>query len=181
MNARISFRVAVMRCLRLFVLYSLLTSLATAEAPKLWSEDKITLTQPFEAAVIAAGGVSPWSGTTTIYLMELGDKKRICLATLKLATATNLDDLVVYKIIDQKEYASLRATLAQEPSSYHACLFIPSVPLDRFVWISPLGKIGNPFGEGDLLRIVASRLVDDAEQQKQSNKPEIATPRNPSD
>ena len=149
-----------MRCLHLAVFYCSLTSLVFADAPKLWSDGKITSAQPFEAAVIAAGGVSPWSGTTQILLIELGDKKRVCLATLKIATATNFNELVDYKIIDSKEYEAVILALSKEPSVYHACVFSPPLPVDRFAWVSPLGIVGHPFGDKDMLQIVALRLLE---------------------
>jgi hypothetical protein len=151
-----------MRCLHLAVFYFSLTSLGLADAPKLWSEGKITSEQPFEAAVIAAGGVSPWSGTTQLYLIELGDKKRVCLATLKIATATNFNDLIDYKIIDSKQYEVARSALSKEPSAFHACVFSPPLPVDRFAWMSPLGIIGHPFRDKDMLQIVALRLLEGA-------------------
>jgi len=155
-----------MRCLHLAVLCFSLTSLVFADASKLWSEGKITTTQPFEAAVIAAGGVTPWSGTTHLYLVELGDKKRICLATLKIASATNSDNLVEYEIISPEAFEVTRAALSKEPSEFHSCVFSPPLPVDRFAWVCPLGNIGRPFGDKDLLQDVASRLLKEARKKE---------------
>lgn len=155
-----------MRCLHLAFLCFSLASLVFADAPKLWSEGRITSKQPFQAAVIAAGGVTPWSGTTHLYLVELGDKKRICLATLKIATATNSDDLVEYVIISPEAYEVKRAALSKETSEFHSCVFSPPLPIDRFAWVCPIGNIGRPFGDKDLLQSVASRLLEGARKKE---------------
>ena len=158
-----------MRCLNLVFFCFSLANLVFADTPKLWFEGRITSRQPFQAAVIAAGGVTPWSGTTHLYLVELGDKKRICIATLKVATATNLDNLVDYEIISPEAYELRKATLSKEPSEFNSCVFSPPLPIDRFAWVCPIGNIGRPFGDKDLLQDIASRLLKEARKKESAS------------
>lgn len=87
-----------------------------------------------------------------------------------MGTATNFDDLVDYKIIDSKEYEAARVALSKEPFEFHACVFSPPLPIDRFVWVSPLGIVGRPFGDEDVLQIVALRLLEGVKKKNSAEQ-----------
>jgi len=123
---------------------------------KIWVDGRITPDQPFAAKVIAAGGISPWSAKTHIYLQEIGEKKRYCLATIYI---THLPKKIIdYKILEEKPDFNKKnspfATGHHYSGFYNACLFTPAVPLDRFVWIEALNRgVGKKFGDQDLIHI----------------------------
>ena len=116
------------------------------ELKKLWSEGKITPEQPFKAKVIAAGGLSPWSGKTVLYLREEKGKKRILKALIGIAT----DKGVHYEELTAADFEKV---LKWEGDSKHydATVYITPVEVSQFVCTSPLGYIGKKFGESDLV------------------------------
>jgi len=123
---------------------------------KIWVDGKITPEQPFPAKVIAAGGISPWSAKTHIYLQEIGEKKRYCIAMIYLTHLPN--KIIDYKILEEKpdfnKKGSPFSSGHHSSGVYNACLFTPAVPLDRFVWIEALNRgVGKKFGDKDLIHI----------------------------
>ena len=141
------------------------------ELAKIWQNEKITPEQPFAAKIIAAGGISPWSGTTHIYLQEIGGKKRFCLATIHLGHLPK--KIIGYEILKEKP----DFTKNNSPFSsghhysgwYNACLFTPSIPIDRFVWIECLQGwgVGKKFGDKDLIH---KKITERHNNQKMENK-----------
>ena len=131
------------------------------ELGKLWKDGKITPEQPFAAKVLAAGGISPWSGVTHVYLQEICEKKRYCIAIIYLGA--------VEKVIEYKIIASMPAPNAKHfpftKRGYNACLFTPALSIEKFVWIEPFqGRgVGKKFGKQDLIRML---IIQRHERQK---------------
>lgn len=113
---------------------------------KLWVEGKITPDQPFKAKIVAAGGLSPWSGETIIYLREEGGEKRFLEARVGFGTGKGIR----YTILkgEKKNFAEILAG-----KGYGAAVFIDPVDVSNFVWASPLGGVGSIFGEKDIVKV----------------------------
>jgi hypothetical protein len=117
------------------------------ELNQLWKDGKITPEQPFKAKVVAAGGMSPWSGYIVIYLQEIDGEKRFLEAKVAIAYSTG----VTYKNLSHKRYKQILERL-ENNGSQDSILFTDPMDVSRFVCSSPLGYVGAMFGEKDIVR-----------------------------
>ena len=117
------------------------------ELNQIWKDEKITPDQPFKAKVVAAGGMSPWSGYTVIYLQESGGEKRFLEAKVAFGYSTG----VTYKILPHKSFKQISERLTKHPTQNSTLLTDP-IDVTRLVWFSPLGYIGSVFEEQDIVR-----------------------------
>lgn len=120
-------------------------------ADVLWKDGKITPEQPFKAKVVAAGGLSPWSGETVVYLREdKPDEKeggRFLAARISFATGKGIQ----YKELTQEEFDKV-LKWETDTRFYNATVFITPVDVSQFVWSSPLGYLGKPMGDFDMVK-----------------------------
>ena len=142
------------------------------ELAKIWQNEKITPEQPFTAKIIAAGGMSPWSGVTHIYLQEIGGKQRFCLATIYYGVRSD-KKVIDYEILKEKPDFTMKNSPFSSghhySGSYNACLFTPAVPIDKFVWIECLQGcgVGKKFGDKDLIH---KQITEHHNHRKMENK-----------
>lgn len=137
----------------LFVICFLQASLSAAEnkldqeSPALWQDGKITPEQPFQAKIVAAGGLSPWSGETAIYLREEGDHGRYLQAKVGVVTGSGIQ----YKELAKADFDEVLKWKGGA-SGYNACVYITPVEVSQFVYVSPLGDAGAKMGEADVVK-----------------------------
>ena len=115
-------------------------------ASKLWTEGKVTPEQPFKAKVVAAGGISPWSGETVLYLREDVEEGRFLEVRIGFATGKGVR---YTPIKNKKVFDEIVGSL----SGYGAAVFLDPVEISRFVWASPMGGVGRIFGDKDLVKM----------------------------
>jgi len=123
---------------------------------RLWVEGRVTPEQPFKAKVVAAGGVSPWSGETVLYLREDGEGGRFLRVRIGFATGEGVRYVVIK---DKKMFDGIVGKLR----GHGAAVFIDPVDVSRFVWASPLGGVGRIFGDEDLVKMAYVPASKDAE------------------
>jgi hypothetical protein len=143
----------------LLLLASYTTNVSAVEVDevKFWHDGKITPEQPFKGKVVAAGGISPWSGETVLYLRENVENPRFLKVRISFATGKGVRYLPVK---DQKSFDEIVENL----STYGAALFIDPVDINRFVWASPIGGVGSVFGDKDLVKVAYTTALNNAEQ-----------------
>lgn len=145
--------VAVRTYLTLLITFVLQACLLAEEgksnpiADQLWRDGKITPDQPFKAKIVAAGGISPWSGHTVIYLKEDGDNGRI----LRALVGVHVNTGVQYKKLTKAEFEEV-LEWKTDRKSYNACVYITPVDVSKFVYSSCLGYVGSKMGESDIVR-----------------------------
>jgi hypothetical protein len=130
----------------LVVIFSLKSFAAEDHTSKLWTDGKVTPDQPFKAKVVAAGGVSPWSGETVIYLREDVVEGRFLEVRIGFSTGNG----VRYTPIKNQEVFD---KIVKGLTGYGATVFIDPVEISRFVWASPMGGVGEIFGDKDLVKM----------------------------
>ncbi len=115
----------------------------------LWTNGKVTPEQPFKAKVVAAGGISPWSGETVIYLREDGGEGRSLEVRIGFATGKGVRYTVskTYK----KDLKELVDSLNKR--GYGIAVFLDPVDISKFAWASPMGGVGRIFGDKDLVKM----------------------------
>jgi len=119
------------------------------ESASLWKDGKITPEQPFEARIVAAGGLSPWSGEIVIYLREEGGHGRYLSARVGVVTGSGIQ----YKELSKADFDEILKWKG-DSSAYNACVYITPVEVSRFVYVSPLGDVGAKLGDTDIVKKV---------------------------
>jgi hypothetical protein len=116
---------------------------------QLWKDGKITPEQPFQAEVVAAGGLSPWSGQIVIYLREKAENGRV----LQVVIGVFVKGGIEYVEITQKEFDAVLEWRA-DSRGYNACVYVTPVDVSNFVWVTPLGDVGKKLGDSEIVRQV---------------------------
>lgn len=140
-------------------------------ASLLWRDGKITPEQPFKAKVVAAGGLSPWSGETVIYLREDGENGRLLKVMIGVATRSGIN----YTEITQKDFNEILKQMNKE-RSYHSCVFFEPVEVSNFVWVTGLGNVGKKLGDDEIVKRV---YLESLEKDKQKDTAVPDTSSNP--
>lgn len=117
------------------------------ESTALWQDGKITPEQPFQAKIVAAGGLSPWSGEIVIYLREEGDQGRYLQAKVGVGTGSGIQ----YGELAKADFDEV-LKWKRDTSGYNACVYITPVEVSQFVYVSPLGDVGAKMGDADVVK-----------------------------
>lgn len=139
------------------MIYPFCASAKDNNESKLWTEGKVTPEQPFKAKVVAAGGISPWSGETVLYLREDVKDGRFLEVRIGFATGKG----VRYTPLENKKAFD---DIVDNLKGDGATIFLDPVDITRFVWASPMGGVGQIFGDKDLVRMAYTHPSKQAEQ-----------------
>lgn len=137
----------------------------------LWTDGKITPEQPFKAKVVAAGGISPWSGKIVMYLREDGEKGRLLEVMIGVGIGTGIQ----YTEIPQNSFDEILKQMSKE-RSYHSCVFFEPVDVSNFVWVTGLGNVGKKLGDDEIVKRV---YLESLEKNKQKDTVVPDTSSNP--
>ena len=121
------------------------------EEKKFWTGNKLTQDQPFPARVIA---VKPsWVGYHLL-LEEMGSGERLCVA--RIWETTGLD----YSLLEKS-----KETVKEEFSVKDGWIYLtPGIDVNRFSWSIGAWKLGQTFGDEDLLSGVLAKQHEVADE-----------------
>jgi hypothetical protein len=140
-------------------------------ASVLWTDGKITPEQPFKAKVVAAGGISPWSGKIVMYLREDSEKGRLLEVMIGVGIGTGIQ----FTEITQNSFDETLKQMSKE-RSYHSCVFFEPVEVSNFVWVTGIGDVGKKLGDNEIVKRV---YLESLEKDKQKDTAVPDTSSNP--
>jgi hypothetical protein len=134
---------------RLILCLCLLVSFAAATLAEetFWSDNKITVDQPFPAKVRAVS--LAWSGYDLL-LEEIDGANRLCIARLYIGRPLE------YKIVSESDAKTEMMKVAKLTGNAWTHLS-PGIDVNRFSWSIGAWRLGGNFGEVDLLRKVVRK------------------------
>lgn len=110
---------------------------------KLWTDNKLTPAQPFPAKVCAVA--TSWVGYHLL-LEEIGGTHRLCIVRVWFTAPLE------YIILDAAKGATPEWPQRTEGWTY----ITPGIDVNRFSWSIGIDKIGQCFGDEDILRKITT-------------------------
>jgi hypothetical protein len=131
-----------MNRIALCLLLSLSVLSECAAEERFWTDNKITVDQPFPAKVRAVS--QKWEGYDLL-LEEIGGERRLCFARVWIGSPLE------YRIVTDSD-AKKEATNDPAHPAVEWIHVSPAIDIDRFSWSLGPWRIGRIFGDDDVLK-----------------------------